>query len=142
MKLMSTAARSVIAIGSPDWCWSQLGAAGDGVLSCASWRGPLSLPVPYAVTDRLVSVSLAWFNDAGWSAAGVTTRLEVSGVSSEGLRWMVRATGTADHSQPRGLAYSRRAHPSNQPDDSPAEAAGLVLLSPRVQGCYETSLAT
>jgi hypothetical protein len=141
MKLMSPAARSIIAIGSPDWCWTRLGAAGDGILSCASWTSPLSLPVPYVVIDRLVTVSLAWFNHAGWSAAGLTARLEVSGITSAGLRWMVRATGTADQTGPRGLEYARRAHPSNQSDESPPGAAGLVLLTPRVQGCYETSVA-
>jgi hypothetical protein len=142
----SAAAQLVIDIGAPSWCWSHLGAAGEGILSYQSPRGRSSLAVPYTVTGQQISMPLACFNSAGWSAAGAEVCLEISGLTPDGLRWVVRASGVAerdDQTWSPGLAYARRVHPAAKNDRTPTTAMDqLVLAAPRIRGFYETPLTT
>jgi hypothetical protein len=142
MSFASPAAPHIIDIGSPGWCWTQLGQDGEGILSYESSQGRVNLAVPYAVVDRQIAISLASFNTAGWSAAGSSAQLEVSGVTGDDLRWVVRATGTGERSGQRGLAHSRRVHPSNPAGANLASPDRLILLAPRVRGFYETSITS
>jgi hypothetical protein len=144
MSSSSQRSLQIIDIGAPGWCWSQLGAGGEGILSYQAPRGRISLAVPYAVTDRRISIALASFNETGWRAAGADTQLEVSGLTPDDLRWVVRATGLAervDLSGRSGLAYARRVHPANRAGSgSVGSSDRLFLRTPRVRGFYETSL--
>lgn len=142
MSSSSPTAPSIIDIGSPAWCWSQLGLAGEGILSYESSQGRLSLAVLYEVADRRITICLAPFNTAGWSAAGGAAQLEVAGVTADDLKWVVRVTGTGERSGERGLAYSRYAHPSNPASAGPEATDGLVLVAPRIRGFYETSVTS
>jgi hypothetical protein len=136
----SQASHQVIDIGAPGWCWSRLGLGGEGILSYETARGRLSLAVPYVVIGRRISIALASFNVTGWRAAGSDTRLEVSGTTPDGLRWVVRVTGRADpgdRSGPTGAAYSRQVHPSNGVGHTSAVRPDrLFLREPRVRGFH------
>lgn len=136
----------IIDIGAPGWCWSQLGTGGVGILSHGGSQGRLSLAVPYAVIGQQISVPLAVVNQAGWSAAGAESCLEVTGRTHDDLRWVVRATGLAERAHlPRqpGRAHAREMHPSNglgYASEVPSD--WLVLWTPRVRGFYETGLGS
>jgi hypothetical protein len=140
------AAQHVIDIGSPDWCWRCLGTRGEGSLSFEAWRGRISLEVPYVVTGGQIRIPVPSFNAPGWRAAGVEARLEVTGLTPDHLRWVVRVTGIVEQAElvgPSQLAFSRRMHPANGVTAQPAgTTAQLVLLAPRVRGFYVTGLAT
>jgi hypothetical protein len=141
MSVPSQADLRIIDIGAPSWCWSQLGTEGVGILSYGSLRGRLSLAVPYAVRDRQITIPMGSFNAAGWLADGVESRLEVSGLTPDGLKWVVRATGTPQRLELPGRARSRWMHPSNGVgDDFDKPSDWLVLWIPRVRGFYETGL--
>ena len=136
---MSSSSRTspqIIDIGAPSWCWSQLGTVGEGILSYEASRGRVCLAVPYVVTDRQISIPLASFNETGWRAAGADTQLEVGGLTSDGLRWVVRATAVAERVDLFGqssLARSRRLHPANGVGSaSPTDK--LFLRDPLVGG--------
>jgi len=135
----------IIDIAGPGWCWSQLGAAGEGILSYQDARGRTSLAVPYTVTDQQIAIPLAAFNETGWRAAGTDTQLEVTGLTDDDLRWVVRVTGTAERGhlpEPSGAAHSRRVHPANGAGPRSGEPWDrLHLREPRVRGFYETSLS-
>jgi hypothetical protein len=133
----------IIDMGASSWCWTQLGAGGEGMLSFEDQRGRLSLAVLYAVTDAQISIPLASPDAVGWRAAGAETCLEVRGVTSDDVRWVVRATGTAeqaDRSGSLGLARCRQLHPSNGRSSSAASSDRLHLRKPRVRGFYRTSV--
>lgn len=145
MTLISDATSRVIDIGTPDWCWSKLGGDKQGALSYQGAYGRVCLDVGYAVTGHQVTIALASSTSTGWSAAGEEACLEITGSTEDELRWVVRATGVAERSHPgrsAELALCRTLHPalgtsgvSARPED------GLVLLSLRVRGFYETAIA-
>ena len=130
---------------APSWCWSHLGTGGEGILSYETSRGRRSLAVPYAVSGRQITIPLGWFNQTGWRAAGSDTRLEVSGRTPDDLRWVVRATGTAermDSSDQSGLGQPLRIHPANGIGSGAAQPPNqLSLKTPRMRGFCETTLS-
>ena len=115
MTSSSPADTRIFDIGPPEWCWSRLADAEEGILSYATVRGRVALAVPYAVANRRLTIPLGAFNRTGWSAVDAEATLEVSGADADDRRWMVRATGTAQRAE-----------------------AGLVLPVVRLRGCYES----
>lgn len=143
MSTSSPMSFQIIDLGASSWCWTQLGAGGEGILTFEAPRGRMSLAVLYAVTDRRITIPLASPDAAGWRAAGAETCLEVRGVTADDVRWVVRATGTAEQanrSGPFGLTRCRQLHPANGRSSSAGSSDRLHLRKPRVRGFYETSV--
>ena len=142
MSSPSQTSSRIIDIGASEWCWSQLGAGGEGILTFKAARGRSSLAVPYAVTGRQISIQLAAFNETGWRAAGVDAQLAVSGLTADDMRWVVRATGLAERARPSALEHSQQVHPANPVGSGSAVSSDwLRLRTPHVRGFYETSIA-
>ena len=129
-------------VGAPGWCWSRLADAEEGILSYSTARGPVAIAVPYAVTNQMITIPMAPFNDTGWLATDGEATLEVTGTDSEDMRWRVRATGLARRAASSGGASSmlaRCSHPAaGNGCSSVVPSTGLVLPSPRVRGFYQT----
>lgn len=146
MSLTSATAIHVIDVGTAGWCWSRLGPGGEGILSYEASRGRRSLAVPYTVSGQEIAIPLAPFNDAGWLAVGTEAQLEVTGVTPDDLRWVVRVTASAERANPAtsaGLAQSRRMHPSTSAGHGAVVGSDrLALRTPRVRGFYETPVGS
>jgi hypothetical protein len=134
----------IIDIGPPEWCWSHLSDADEGLLSYQTSRGPITLAVLYTIADQQITIPVAPFNDTAWLATGRDATLEVTGHGDDGLRWVVRATGPVKRTEsmsPTRQEISRLSHPANGPNwRATASSDQLVLPSARVRGFYETSL--
>lgn len=131
----------IIDVGPPEWCWSRLRDAEEGILSYATPRGRLGLAVPYAAMDGLITIPMAPFNESGWLAADGEVALEVTGTDPDYLRWVVRATGRARRAAPPGAPPAQRGHPAagyGWPASAPSDR--LVLHPVRLRGYYEILL--
>jgi len=91
MTAPSAVDRHIIDIGPPQWCWSHLNGAAEGLLSYRTGRSAIALAVPYTITEKHVTIPVAPFNDAAWLAASGEATLEVTGLHGDGLRWVVRS---------------------------------------------------
>lgn len=128
----------VVEIDSPSWCWSELMASGEGMLSFTSFGRRVRLAVPYAVDHEQIRIAMAPMNTTGWRAAGSDATLEIVGTDHDHRRWVVRATGRADRVASTAQDLALLASPLDRPRLT-FDAPPSVLAMPRVfvRGFYE-----
>lgn len=124
----------VLDIGPPAWCWARLASTSEATLSFSTPRGRVTLDVRYTVEDEQISIAMSSFDAAGWSAAGRSATVKISGTSQDQLRWSVRATGYV-HRAGEHLQSASRGRPGASAVLRPA---WLVLHPLEVRGHYET----
>lgn len=128
----------VVEIDSPSWCWSELMAIHEGMLSFTSFSRRVSLAVPYAVDRQQILIGMAPINVNGWRAAGSQATLEIVGTDHDRRRWVVRATGHADRIVSTAHDRALLASPLDRPRltfDAPPSVLAMPLVC--VRGFYE-----
>lgn len=99
-----------------------------GVLSSGPGPGPTSVSVAYTETGGQIVVPVDTEAGDVSSLAGSALTLALTGRTEDGLRWVVRATGTALLSllEPDSLEACRSSHPARSSAPLPSD----VLLLP------------
>lgn len=132
----------VIDLGDLDWCWRRLHHATRGTLSSPGAQKPVGLDVAYVVTEGQIVISAVAGSGVLQRLSGTEVTLGLVGRSSDGTRWVVRATGVAQHSlvpaRSATVTGCRGSHPARGVDLAQVDA--LVLPRYRLRGYRETPL--
>jgi hypothetical protein len=127
------------------WCWSHLGSGGEGILSYDTSQGRLSFTVPYIVASRQITIPLTSFDETVWQSDSAQTSLEVSGRTSNDLRWVIRVTGTAERGEPTNMPglglLDRVPRVGHVCSDRVDLSDRLHLRTHRVRGFFKASAA-
>jgi hypothetical protein len=124
-------------LGTLEWCWARLLTTTEGVLFARRGLERANLSVHFRVEDGQVQIPIGPFPGAAHLLGGATVTLGLAGHADDGLRWVVRATGTALLSilETDSLTASRSSHPARRVEPQGPDA--LLLNVDRLRGYHQ-----